>query len=179
MENYLSTFCPPSQLLDTSTMQTSWNSPSMFCTIFQLLGLTLTTIAHIQCKAVPGAHDWPNSHAWSRLNISLSGRLIQPSPPGAVCHPGQPTYNPSLCPTIAAAWNTSAWQADSPVGTLSNNFNNDTCLPDPSVPCSGEGYPVYVVNATCAEDVKKGVDFARKHNVRLIVKGTGHDYVGR
>jgi len=29
------------------------------------------------------------------------------------------------------------------------------------------------------EDVKAGVDFARERNVRLIVKGTGHDYLGR
>ena len=38
---------------------------------------------------------------------------------------------------------------------------------------------MYVVNATCKEDVKKGVDFAREYNVRLIVKGTGHGYIGR
>lgn len=38
---------------------------------------------------------------------------------------------------------------------------------------------MYVVNATCASDVKKGVDFARRHGVRLVVEGTGHDYLGR
>jgi FAD/FMN-containing dehydrogenase len=65
------------------------------------------------------------------------------------------------------------------VSTIQNNWNNDTCLPYPTDPCSGEGYPIYVVNATSAEDVKKGVDFARENNVRLIVKGTGHDYLGR
>jgi FAD/FMN-containing dehydrogenase len=27
--------------------------------------------------------------------------------------------------------------------------------------------------------VKKGIDFARENNIRLIVKGTGHDYLGR
>jgi hypothetical protein len=43
----------------------------------------------------------------------------------------------------------------------------------------GRGYPVYVVNATSSKHVKAGVDFARKHNIRLIVKATGHDYMGR
>jgi FAD/FMN-containing dehydrogenase len=62
---------------------------------------------------------------------------------------------------------------------MENNWNNDTCLPIATYPCSGQGYPIYVVNATCAEDVKKGVDFARENNVRLVVKGTGHDYLGR
>jgi hypothetical protein len=59
------------------------------------------------------------------------------------------------------------------------NWSNDSCLPDPSAGCSGAGYSVYVINATSKEYVKKGVDFARKNNVRLIVKGTGHDYLGR
>lgn len=181
MEDYLSVLCQPSQSLDTTTMQTFWKTPAILCTILQFLGLTLTTFAnsHSQCKSTPGSHNWPSSHAWSRLNISLSGRLLQPPPPGAVCHPNQPTYDPSLCPVIAANWTTSSWQADNPISTICNNFNNDTCLPDPNTPCSGEGYPVYVVNATCAEDVKKGVDFARRHHIRLIVKGTGHDYLGR
>jgi FAD/FMN-containing dehydrogenase len=38
---------------------------------------------------------------------------------------------------------------------------------------------VYVINATSAADVKAGVDFAREHGVRLIVKNSGHDFVGR
>lgn len=36
-----------------------------------------------------------------------------------------------------------------------------------------------MVNATCSEDVKMGVDFARENNVRLVVKASGHDYLGR
>jgi hypothetical protein len=46
-------------------------------------------------------------------------------------------------------------------------------------PCSGEGCPHYVINAPCAEDIKIGIDFAREHKIRLIVKATGHDYMGR
>jgi hypothetical protein len=61
---------------------------------------------------------------------------------------------------------------------MENNWNNDTCLPNATV-CSGEGYPIYVINGICANDVKKGIDFARSKNIRLIVKGTGHDYLGR
>ena len=155
----------------------------MLCTLLQVSGLAITALAnnhsHSQCKVTPGSHNWPSSHEWSKLNISISGQLIQPAPPGAVCHPSQPTYNAALCPAVATNWSTSRWQTENPVGTICNNFNNDTCLPYANVTCSGLGYPVYVVNATCAEDVKEGIDFARTHNVRLVVKGTGHDYVGR
>ena len=64
------------------------------------------------------------------------------------------------------------------MSSIANNWNNDTRLPLPTATCSDEGYPVYVVNAASKEDVKAGVDSARERNVRLIVKETGHDYLG-
>ncbi|UKZ74474.1 hypothetical protein TrVFT333_002142 [Trichoderma virens FT-333] len=60
-----------------------------------------------------------------------------------------------------------------------DKFDNYTCLPEENTPCSPAGYPAYVVNASTAEHVKIGIDFARKYNVRLNVKNTGHDYLGR
>ena len=134
---------------------------------------------HSRCKPVPGDQAWPSLWEWGKLNLTLSGRLISPVAPGGVCHPTYPTYNPLLCPAVVANWRYNAFHAADPVSNTINNWNNDTCLPFPGLPCSGAGYPVYVVNATTAQDVKKGVDFARKTGVRLIVKGTGHDYLGR
>ena len=131
------------------------------------------------CKAVPGSAGWPSISSWNALNTTLGGQLIKPVPPGAVCHPDQPSYNAAVCPSVQTAWTTFPFDLDDPVNSAWNNFNNDTCLPDPQYPCSGIGYPQYVVNTTTAEHVKAGVDFARKNNIRLIVKGTGHDYLGR
>jgi hypothetical protein len=146
--------------------------------ILQLLELASTVLSHPNCKAVPG-RGWPSDAEWAKLNYTLSGRLLKPSPPGGVCHPDQPTFDAASCPAVQAGWNTTVWHTDNPVSSIVNSANNDTCLPEPTDPCSGEGYPIYVVNATCPEDVKKGVDFARQNNIRLIVKGTGHDYLGR
>ena len=151
----------------------------MLSFLIQLLAFATSNSHSPRCKAIPGSSDWPSPSEWAALNSSISGRLINPSPPGAVCHPSQPTYNPVTCPAVQSGWLTSIWHTNDPVSTIENNWNNDTCLPIPTAPCSGAGYPVYVVNATCAEDVKRGVDFARKNSVRLIVKGTGHDYMGR
>lgn len=134
---------------------------------------------HQHCKAVPDSKDWPRQEQWALLNRTLSGQLIKTIPPGGVCHPTFPSFDPIACPLVAAAWNTNNFHAANPVSSMQNNWNNDTCLPIPTFPCSGKGYPVYVINATKPEHVKKGVDFARKYNVRLIVKGTGHDYLGR
>ena len=38
---------------------------------------------------------------------------------------------------------------------------------------------VYAVVATTPGDVVAAVDFARDHRLRLVIKGTGHDYLGR
>jgi hypothetical protein len=82
---------------------------------------------------------------------------------------------------------------------MCDQYNNDTCLPNPAYVCSDAGYPAFVVNASTPDHVRAGINFgerlclaggalglvlansveARKHNVRLIVKGTGHDYQGR
>jgi len=145
----------------------------------QFLGLVKAFEHGSNCKSIPSSKSWPSDEKWSSLNRTLSGRLIKPSPPGAVCHPTQATFDPISCPTVMAGWLTTQWHSDDPVSVSENNWNNDTCLPIPTAPCSGEGYPIYVVNATCPMDVKRGVDFARENNIRLIVKGTGHDYLGR
>lgn len=112
-----------------------------------------------ECKAYPGTPNWPSSHAWASLNKSLGGRLISPSPPGAVCHPGQATYNETQCAEVIKGWSTYDWHTNSPVSVMWDQYTNDTCLPDPRAPCSPQGYPAYVVNASTPEHVKAGVDF--------------------
>ncbi|CAM1510668.1 Fc.00g010030.m01.CDS01 [Cosmosporella sp. VM-42] len=131
------------------------------------------------CKAYPGGNDWPSQDLWNHLNSTLDGRLILPTPPGAVCHPGWPTYDTSQCPAVASNWSVYEFHTDNPISVMWDQFSNDTCLPNPEYPCSTNAYPAYVVNATTPDHVKAGVDFAREHDVRLVVKGTGHDYLGR
>ena len=153
----------------------------MFFYIIQILSLTSIAVSAFNstCKSTPGSKDWPSDAEWAQLNRTLSGRLLKPSPPGAVCHADQSTFDTEACSIVQAGWNTTIWHTNDPVSSVLNNVNNDTCLPEPTDPCNGEGYPIYVVNATSADDVKKGVDFARENNIRLIVKATGHDYMGR
>lgn len=47
----------------------------------------------------------------------------------------------------------------------------------PEGTCSQGVYPEYAVNVTSPEDVIKTLGFVKKHNVRLVVKNTGHEYV--
>ncbi|GAW19589.1 hypothetical protein ANO14919_090770 [Xylariales sp. No.14919] len=135
---------------------------------------------HGACKAFPGTPTWPPEETWTKFNQSTGGKLIKPgAPPGAVCHPGQPTFDADQCAIVTAAWGTYDFHASNPVSNMWQQFNNDTCLVNPDYPCSGEGYPAYVVNATTAKDVKLSLEFARKHNIRVVVKSSGHDFQGR
>jgi hypothetical protein len=38
---------------------------------------------------------------------------------------------------------------------------------------------LYVIQATTKEHIKAGVNFARERNLRLIIRNTGHDFMGR
>jgi hypothetical protein len=154
------------------------NMLSMF-SLLQFILLTSPAFAWHNCKASPGSPDWPSLSQWSALNTSLCGQLLAPPPPGAGCHPDQPEFATTNCTALQESWLTIQFHQANPISNAWNNFNNDSCLPYPQDPCTGEGYPVYVVNATSKDDVKKGVDFARENNVRLVVKATGHDYIGR
>ncbi|KAI1194277.1 hypothetical protein F5X97DRAFT_311609 [Nemania serpens] len=123
---------------------------------------------------------WYHRQSWAKFNASTRGKLIEPGPPpGAVCHPDQPTFDSDQCAIVTTAWRTVDFHQNHPVSNMWQQFNNDTCLVDPDTPCSGAGYPAYVVNVTTAMDVKLSLDFARKHNIRVVVKSSGHDHQGR
>lgn len=147
--------------------------------VWILLALAAPLLASKSCKATTGSAQWPSTSAWASLNRTAAGRLLNPSPPGAVCHPKQPTYDADQCPKVKLEWVSIFFHQDNPISSAWDNFNNDSCLPLATAPCSDKGYPVYVVNATTPAHVQAAVKFAGKHNVRLIVKGTGHDYLGR
>jgi hypothetical protein len=147
--------------------------------VLTALGASRTGIATPTCKTIPGDPGWPSQTEWSSLNTTICGQLLQPAPVGAVCHPSQPAYNASLCSIVMQEWFQVDFFSQDPSASAWPFWNNDSCLPFPGTPCSAEGYPVYIVNATTTEHVKAGVDFARMHNVRLVVKATGHDYLGR
>ena len=70
---------------------------------------------------------------------------------------------------------------DHPIANLWPFYTNNTCLPsdDPNTSCTQGFYGTYVIMATKKEQIKAGVDFARTHNLRLIIRNTGHDFMGR
>jgi len=132
-----------------------------------------------QCKAFPGTSSWPTVAQWNELNATLNGNLLHALPPGAVCDSDLPKYNNATCTQVRQAYGNSDFHAQDPMSVDWPNWEDDECLPDPRAPCNLDQFPRFVVNASKAEYVQAGVNFARQNNVRLIVKGTGHDFLGR
>ncbi|KAE9983863.1 hypothetical protein BLS_003521 [Venturia inaequalis] len=148
-------------------------------TLFPIAQLGNASPAQSSCKAVPGNPDWPSDADWTTLNKALGGRLLKPAPPAAVCHRGWSTYSAAACSDLNQGWKNSDWHAANPTSSMWQNYNNYSCPPEPNAPCTNAGYPVYVVAAKTVDDVKAAVDFARTRNIRLNIKSTGHDYLGR
>jgi hypothetical protein len=132
------------------------------------------------CKWIPGETGWPSERDWALLKDQVKGRLLKPVPPAAGCHKSEYASVRQSCPLISLGFKDSQWHAKNPVSNMWQNWNNYSCLPSANGgSCSTSGYPVYVVAAQEASDVKAAVDFARTRNVRLNIKSTGHDFLGR
>lgn len=110
--------------------------------LFSLSLLTLQASALISspsCKSVPSDPTWPVPEVWAQFNTTLNGQLLQPNPPGAVCHPTHPTYNATICTEVQLSWSSEFFHQRDPISAEWNNWNNDSCLPDPNFPCSSVG----------------------------------------
>ena len=64
-------------------------------------------------------------------------------------------------------------------------FANNSCLP-PGVDgysaergCRVGGLPQYIVNATTENQIANAMAWASRTGIRIVAKGTGHDFSGR
>jgi FAD/FMN-containing dehydrogenase len=64
---------------------------------------------------------------------------------------------------------------------MNDLYTNRTCLPTTtsSDSCTIGEYPSYVVKAQTTFDIQASVLFASLYNIRLNIKNTGHDFMGR
>ena len=116
-----------------------------------------------RCKAFPGDQDWPSDNQWQRFNQSLSGALLKPSPPGAVCYPNHPSFNPAACSFLLNNASATSFHFDNPISVSNIWPQGNTCpiLANPQGTCTQGGFPTYVVNATTVKHVQLAVNFAR------------------
>ena len=117
-------------------------------------------------RCTPKQACWPSAAEWKQLGARLRGRLEQPRSPLAPCR--SDSTGPACAAALRVLQNPFAIQ-DDPAGTQSAGmFGAWTAAPS-----------AYAVVAAGASDVAAAVSFAREHRLRLVIKGTGHDYLGR
>ena len=115
------------------------------------------------CRTRPSDPAWPDAAAWEALNIAVGGNLIRVH---SLFDPDRPTQEDELAPE-AGVFNP-CWIGDQPGGTQTSGWYG-AWAPAPSA---------YAIRARNAADVAAGVKFARVHNLRLVVKGGAHSYLG-
>ncbi|RYP57309.1 hypothetical protein DL769_009554 [Monosporascus sp. CRB-8-3] len=152
-----------------------------FFTILCALGVS----AQQTCKLTPFDADWPSEADWSALNTTLGGSLIKTQPVASSCYPGNPFHSSQACEIVKKEWGYSYYHSSLPESIGSPLYANNSCVP-PGAPgytvtkgCEVGGAPQYVVNATTEEQVATAMVWASKRNIRIIIKGTGHDLNGR
>ncbi|KAM0550759.1 hypothetical protein ACHAPJ_008824 [Fusarium lateritium] len=59
--------------------------------------------------------------------------------------------------------------------------NGQSCYIDTqrSIPCGQGRVSLYSIQAKSPEDIQAGICFAQKHNLRVAIRNTGHDFAGR
>ncbi|KAI0475371.1 hypothetical protein GGR56DRAFT_645769 [Xylariaceae sp. FL0804] len=137
----------------------------------------------MQCRCFPGDPCWPSAAQWGAFNSTVEGRLIATVPVASPCHDTFPgvAYDAEKCADIQANWPRPELHDETTHSPMAYFFANLSC--DPFTPrdaqCVVGSYVAYVVNATGASDYQKTIAFAKQHNIRLVIRNTGHDYLGK
>jgi FAD/FMN-containing dehydrogenase len=121
--------------------------------------------SRVRSRVRPSDPNWPSLRDWERLKQVVRGRLLKPQSPFAACQSAPESdscrealrqiKNPFYIGDEVALTQTSGWA--------------DAWVSQPSV---------YAVAAKNSGDVVAAVNFARTHNLRLVIKGGGHSYQG-
>ncbi|KAF5352996.1 hypothetical protein D9758_007905 [Tetrapyrgos nigripes] len=131
------------------------------------------------CRALPEDKDWPSLATWDAFNASVDGRLIRTVPIGSPCH--NPTFDAEQCQFVRDHWHEVSLHLPSSSSVMTPFFANGSCDPftPPDAQCIIGSYVQYAVNVSTKAHVVKTLGFAREHNLRFVVRNTGHDYMGK
>ncbi|KAI5844025.1 FAD binding domain protein [Morchella snyderi] len=148
-------------------------------TLAALTALTAATSSTPDCRCFPTEPCWPSTADWAALNATVSGRLVATAPIGSVCH--APNYDAEKCKVLQDSWHDPAAHDESSSSIMAPVWAAQSCDPftDPSTACELGNYVRYAINVTEPADIAAGIAFAKEHNVRLVVRNTGHDYLGK
>ncbi|KAF8629481.1 hypothetical protein AX15_003414 [Amanita polypyramis BW_CC] len=162
-------------------MKIEWIASIITATLFSLV------TAGSPCKCLSYQNCWPSASEFSQLASQLSQSLIKPTPPASACYP--PSHPSGNCTDVLSHLSDGPQRSNLPGAMQSPNletytFDNgtiDACYYNYTLgfPCDQGNIPILGVDARQVSDVQAAVKFSAKYNLRLVVKNTGHDYLGR
>jgi FAD/FMN-containing dehydrogenase len=118
-----------------------------------------------QRRVRPSDPDWPDAAQWQALAAEVGGQLARAAPLLAAC---EAAAKGAACSEVLGNLRNPFYLQDQVSGTEVSGWL-DAWTPAPSA---------YCVDVRTAADVAAAVKFSRKHALRLVVKGTGHSYLG-
>jgi FAD/FMN-containing dehydrogenase len=137
------------------------------------LGIILLTFFLTQSIAfaskfycTPEQSCWPSSSEWETLNKQVNGHLIKGNTPLNFCYRNAQS---SQCSEVLEQIKNPFYIEQESGLTQSNGWFKAWT----------NQVSDYVLVAQSAEEIAKAVQFAHKHHIKIVVKGTGHDYLGR
>jgi hypothetical protein len=147
--------------------------------------LLVVVAASGNCKTSPDDSSWPSANEWQALNQSIQGTLIKTAPAASSCYPGNPFGSSENCTVVKDHWTYASYHSSWPESVDYPIYANNSCLPQGATGytkdrgCEIGGLPRYIVNATTEMQVATAMKWASHKNIRVVVKGTGHDLNGR
>ena len=165
--------------------------------VASVCGAPASSGVRVYCR--PGQACWPTEAEWSDFNTALGGRLIKVTPWADPCF-GQPNgFRLLQCTAVKAGYfdgttrgnqvgttQTDNWSYCStnagPVGDCSLVASTTSLLnpaPITDRTCSLGRISPYAVSISNEDDAVKAFAFAAKHNIKVVIKNTGHEYLGR
>lgn len=124
-----------------------------------------TAAPALRRRVRPGDPKWPSAAKWEKLKADAGGNLVEVKAPFAAC-----ATDPkgSACAEALKNIQNPFFIGDQPGGTQVSGWL-DAWTPQPSA---------FAVEARDARHVAAAVNFARENDLRLVVKGGGHSYLG-
>ncbi|KAI1455763.1 hypothetical protein F4805DRAFT_434791 [Annulohypoxylon moriforme] len=144
-----------------------------------LAGLRKEFPTNPNCRFLPDDNGWPSSKVWSQLNETVGGRLLTGVPLGKPCY--EADYSPETCAELRDNWTGLTPFLNDPVNVIASFWQNNSCNPffGQNGRCVLGNMASYAINVSSGGDVVAGIEFAEANNIRLTIKSTGHDYLGR
>ncbi|KAJ0422716.1 FAD-binding domain-containing protein [Aspergillus carlsbadensis] len=164
--------------------------PTFLTHILPLLLITNHASARTApCRCLPSDPCWPTPTAWAQFNKTLNGHLFALRPIGASCHGAE--YDEARCNVVRNSTNNPLWRISEPAAYQWTNWEvgEDRELnvevggcpisAPQDTPCLQGRIPVYAIMAHSAAEVQTAIRFAKEHDLRITIRNTGHDGMGR